>query len=256
MDIDGYLPGRPCWVDMGVHDTDSAAAFYSGLFGWEVSDPMPDGGGYRMAELRGRPVAGLGPQMNPGPPMWSTYISVDDADAVAELVTAHGGATLAPPFDVLDVGRMGIFMDTSGAVFSVWQAKTHKGVGIAGEHGTFCWAELTVHSTDAAKIFYPGVFGWHPHPFDAGAMPYIQWQLGSDSVGGLMTMDDKWPAETPPHWMVYFYVDDCDAAAARATELGGTVYVPPTDIPPGHFAGITDPNGANFYIIKAEPMTA
>jgi predicted enzyme related to lactoylglutathione lyase len=249
MDIDGYLPGRPCWVDIGSHDIDRAAAFYSGLFGWEISDPMPGGGGYRMAELRGRPVAGLGPQMNPGPPTWSMYISVADADATADLVTANGGAVLAPPFDIPDVGRMGIFMDTCGAVFSVWQARAHKGVAVAGEHGTLCWAELSTRDTEAPQVFYRAVFGWNANTTAFDQMEYTEWQISGEGVAGMMRMGEGWPAEVPPHWEVYFLADDCDATVAAAVELAGTVVVPATDIPPGRFAVLADPNGGMFSIL-------
>jgi predicted enzyme related to lactoylglutathione lyase len=57
----------------------------------------------------------------------------------------------------------------------------------------------------------------------------------------------------PPHWMPYFQVEDCDAAAANAAKLGGTVCVPPTDIPSiGRFAVLQDPTGATFSVIKME----
>ena len=86
-----WPPGTPCWVDLGVADIGKAKAFYTGLFGWDVQDGPPEAGGYRICTLRGRPVAGLGPQMNPGPPVWATYVNTADADAVADRVTAHGG---------------------------------------------------------------------------------------------------------------------------------------------------------------------
>ena len=61
-------------------------------------------------------------------------------------------------------------------------------------------------------------------------------------------MTEEW-GEIPPHWMIYFA--DCDAGAERATELGGQVKVPPTDIPKvGRFSVIQDPQGAVFSIIK------
>jgi uncharacterized protein len=65
---------------------------------------------------------------------------------------------------------------------------------------------------------------------------------------------DMWPAELPNHWMVYFAVTDTDAVAARCTELGGQVPVPPTDIPVGRFAVLNDPQGGHFSIIRlAQP---
>jgi predicted enzyme related to lactoylglutathione lyase len=53
--------------------------------------------------------------------------------------------------------------------------------------------------------------------------------------------------------MVYFAVEDTDAAAGRAVELGGTVSVPPTDIEPGRFAVLGDPQGAVFSVLALAP---
>jgi predicted enzyme related to lactoylglutathione lyase len=70
-------------------------------------------------------------------------------------------------------------------------------------------------------------------------------------------MDENWPEGLPTHWGVYFNVADCDATAAKATELGGSVHVPPTDIPNvGRFAMIEDPTGAHFYAIALENIDA
>ena len=81
MEIETYEHGVPSWVDLGTPDAAKASAFYSALFGWTVQQGPPEAGGYAIAELGGKPVAGIGPQQNPGPPVWSTYVNVDDADA-------------------------------------------------------------------------------------------------------------------------------------------------------------------------------
>jgi predicted enzyme related to lactoylglutathione lyase len=86
---------------------------------------------------------------------------------------------------------------------------------------------------------------------DMGGSSYTEWKLGGGSVAGMMPMDDSFPAEVPAHWRVYFAVDDADATAARATELGGAVHVPPMDIPgQGRFAALADRDGAMFSVIK------
>jgi predicted enzyme related to lactoylglutathione lyase len=59
--------------------------------------------------------------------------------------------------------------------------------------------------------------------------------------------------DVPPNWLVYFAVDDCDAKAQKAAELGANICLPPADIPSvGRFAVIQDPQGAAFAIIKLE----
>ena len=248
-EVTAYPPGTPSWVDLGSPDVPAAAAFYGGLFGWEAPEGPPEAGGYRMLMYKGHPVAGLGPQMADGRPYWTTYVSVEDADKTAALVSDAGGGVVVAPMDVMGFGRMAVFTDPGGAAFSIWQPQMHTGAGLVNEAGTLCWNELTCRDADAAKAFYGAVFGWEAQ-VDPAIPGYVMWGLNGRVVGGMMVMDDHWPAELPPHWMVYFAVDDADAAAARCAELGGTVSVPPTDIPVGRFAVLDDPHGAVFSVIK------
>ena len=68
-------------------------------------------------------------------------------------------------------------------------------------------------------------------------------------AGGIMAMDGEQFDGVPNHWMVYFAVDDCAAAAAKVAETGGTVCVPPTEIPVGTFSVLIDPQGCTFSVI-------
>jgi predicted enzyme related to lactoylglutathione lyase len=249
-----YAPGTPSWIDLGTPDPAAAAAFYTDLFGWDVIDQGPEAGNYRMCELRGKPVAGLGPQMNTDmPPWWTTYITVASADDIVTAVTANAGTVMVPPMDVMDVGRMAVCADPGGAVFSIWEPRAHIGCGIVNEPGTLCWNELTTRDAAAQAGFYSSVFGW-TQVAQGPPMNYVEFQLGGASIGGMMPMEgEMWPADLPNHWMVYFAVADADDAAARIVELGGSVSVEPTDIPPGRFAVVSDPQGAMFSIIA---MTA
>src|SRR5664280_2378553 len=221
MDIDTYEHGVPSWVDLGTPDPAAAGEFYSALFGWDVQPGPPEAGGYAMCYLRGRMVAGLGPQQNPGPPVWSTYINVDDADA-------------------------------AGAAFGVWQPGTHRGAGIRDEPGAMCLNELITTDVPGAVAFYRAVFGWEASPQgESSPAAYTEWQLGGRSIGGLMAKPADMPAEVPPYWMVYFAVADVDASTTRVSELGGTVVVPGQDIESGRlrFAVVTDPAGAPFSVL-------
>ena len=251
MEMTEYEPGVPSWIDLGTSDIAGASAFYGGLLGWETSpEGPPEAGGYRMFLLRGKPVAGLGPQMNPGPPFWASYVTVDDADVAAARTVELGGHVIVEPMDVLDVGRMAVLVDTIGAVFSVWQPKLHIGAEIVNEPGSLGWNELLSTDVDASIAFYGGLFGWDAETQSGGPMPYTEWKLSGRSIGGMMPKPEMMPAEVPAHWAVYFIVEDADASAAKVTELGGTVVMPPMDIEPGRFAVISDPQGATFNIMK------
>lgn len=130
--------GTPSWVDLMVDDAEAAARFYGDLFGWESEAGSPETGGYRIAMLGGRAVAGIG-SVPPGaqmPSVWTTYIAVDDLDATATRVTEHGGTIMMGPMDVMDQGRVAVAADPTGAVFGMWQAQQHIGAGRVNEAGT------------------------------------------------------------------------------------------------------------------------
>jgi predicted enzyme related to lactoylglutathione lyase len=113
--------------------------------------------------------------------------------------------------------------------------------------GKFVWYELMTTDPEAAKEFYTDVVGWGTQPFEhAQGMDYTMWMKGESAVGGLMEMPEEVrKSGAPPHWIGYVAVPDVDATAARAKELGGTVYHGPQDIPEvGRFAVIGDPQGA------------
>jgi predicted enzyme related to lactoylglutathione lyase len=114
----------------------------------------------------------------------------------------------------------------------------------------FCWNELMTNNVAACKKFYTQLFGWRAEDVPMGPMTYTMFKKGDKSVGGMMALTpDMGP--TPPHWMYYVAVENCDAAAKRVAELGGKICVPPTDIPNiGRFAVAMDPSGAAFAFIK------
>jgi predicted enzyme related to lactoylglutathione lyase len=254
MKITEHKPGSPCWIDLGSLDIAASIAFYTEVFGWTAyPTPDPAAGGYTIFNKGDSPVAGVGPLLGDGqPPAWSWYAATPDADETAHKVEAAGGKVLMAPFDVLDAGRMAAFLDVNGTPFSVWQGGQMRGAEVLHEAGALTWVELVTRNPEPALEFYTRVFGWSTKPSTDPAMPYTEFHLDGDFFGGLMPMTgEEWPAELPDHWMVYFAVDDPDATCARITELGGTVSVPPSDIPNvGRFAVVGDPSGAFFSVIK------
>ena len=272
LDRDGYLPGVPCWIDTSQPDPEAAAAFYSGLFGWEFEDAMPPGspGKYLIARQRGGDVAAVGSQPEGSPPeaAWKTYIWVDSADDAAAKVWAAGGRVLMEPFDVMDAGRMAVVADPEGAAFCVWQAKQHKGAKVVNEHGSLNFNGLNTRDPDGARAFYGSLFGWQvlgtgdgPGMWrQPGYGDYLEArepglrermrQMGApegfeDVVASLNPIAADQP-DVPAHWSVTFAVDDADATAARAHELGGKLLVAPFDAPWARMAVIADPQGATF----------
>jgi predicted enzyme related to lactoylglutathione lyase len=157
---------------------------------------------------------------------------------------------LAPPFDVMDAGRMAVLQDPSGAVFQVWQANKHIGVKILNEPGALCWSELTTRDAAAAESFYTRLFGWTAkHSMPSAGMEYTEFSNQGQPGIGMLPMPADMPASMPSYWMPYFQVVDCDASTEKAKDLGASVMVPPRDIPKtGRFAILSDPQGAMFAV--------
>jgi len=243
--------GTPCWVDLAVDDVARGATFYSSLFGWDTQVGPPESGGYVMCEVQGKPVAGIGPKMGPPeePNGWTTYLATDDADATAGKVAEAGGQLLAPPFDVMDVGRMAVATDPGGAVFGIWQARAHTGMRLANEPGSVCWNENMSRSFDGNKDFYHAVFGYGYDDMSSGDFHYATFKTSGDPLGGIGDLGGMAPPETPAHWMTYFAVDDADDTIEQATKLGGSVIRPAWDSPYGRMAILADDQGAVFAIM-------
>src|SRR5262245_59160427 len=196
----------------------------------------PDGV-YTMFELNGEPL-GAAYTMRPeerqhgAPPHWNSYVTVKSADDSTKKAQALGGTVFAPPFDVMDAGRMAVLQDPTGAVFQIWEPKKHIGAKILNEPGTLCWTELTTSDTKAAETFYTQLFGWTAKHAAAGSpMEYTEFSVGGTASIGMMAKPKEMPAHIPSYWMPYFLVTNVDASASKGKELGGHVMVGPQDIP-------------------------
>lgn len=248
--------GNFCWFELGTNNQDGAKAFYTNLFGWQYNEhELGEGMGvYTMFTLDGKEVGAaytLNEQQQPGvPPHWMPYVGVESADDTAAKAVALGGEIVAPAFDVFDFGRMAVGKDPTGAVFSIWQPKAHHGVDVVGVPGTVCWSELATPDADKAKGFYANLFGWGLKESTDG-MPYTELSNGDQGIGGIVAMvGEQWQG-VPPHWSIYFAVEDCAQTVENAQRLGGRVIMPPTPIPNvGTFSVLSDPQGAAFQVIQ------
>jgi predicted enzyme related to lactoylglutathione lyase len=249
---DGFEPGVPCWVDTRQPNPQAAVDFYTQLFGWEAES----NGEYAFCRLRGRDVAAITAGEAPA---WTTHIWVDDADATAAQAQDAGGRIVAAPFDVPGVGRTADLADPAGAEFSVWQPDGHKGARRVNEPGAWSMSSLSTPDLDGAKAFYGTVFGWETDTFSMGEMSVTLWRLPGFEGGEpeqpvpADVIATSAPSDVPAQWGVDFSVDDADATAQRARELGGTVIVAPFDLPIGKSAVLADPQGATFSISRVVP---
>lgn len=273
-----YPPGVPCWVDTAQPDPEGAAAFYTGLFGWEFIDATPEGapGRYFVGRKNGQDVAAISspPEGSERPPaMWNTYVRVESADDTTEKTKVAGGSAVVEPFDIPGAGRMAVLADPEGAVFSVWQANGFEGAQLVNEPGAWVFSDLNTRDAGAAEKFYWELFGWEKC---VGVGGFEFWRLRgysdflvrddpelrerhnaagasaefSDAVAAIGPLGDD---DTPAHWSVTFGVDDADETAAKATELGGKLLVEPFDAGPVRNAVIADPGGAVFTASRFYP---
>ncbi len=255
--VETHKPGTFCWFELATSNQEAAKKFYTSLFEWKVNDsPMGPDDYYSMFELEGRPVAAgytmRHEQAEQGvTPHWMVYVAVESADEVARRAPELGGKVFAPPFDVADYGRMTVVADPTHAVFSVWQPKSHQGTGIAGVDGTVCWVDLNTSDLEKAKKFYANLFGWKIVTTENDPPGYLAIQNGDQFIGGIPSREQRNP-QAPSHWMIYFLVSDCDAAAGKAKDLGGTSLLAPQDVPNvGRMSVWKDPQGAVFALFQA-----
>ncbi len=249
--------GAPCWFELISHHEPKARAFYSALFGWSSEDrQLEDGSRYVVAKLGNEYVAAMyamDPELQEQgvPSHWVVYFAVDDIHAAIDTAIEEGGELLVEPYQVTDMGLTAILSDPEGASFCLWQTGSHPGAGLIGAPGSVTWAELASRDPADAGDFYSRTLGWsvrHLPLSETGA--YTTFGSEDEDWGGMLTMDEQWQ-DIPPHWVLYFAVEDADSASEQADELGGSVIVPPFDVPEvGRLAMLADPSGAAFYVMQ------
>ncbi|MBT2452799.1 VOC family protein [Streptomyces sp. ISL-43] len=255
-----FVPGSPCWIDLGSPDVRAAAAFYGAVLGWEY-ESMGEGEDMEGGMFRkdGKIVAGLGKLTEEGArSAWMIYYNVADADATTRAVERSGGTVRVPTRDLDEWGRMAQYSDPSGGQFAVWQPGKDTGVQLVDQPGSLSWTELYTSDAAAAKDFYGGVFGWRFSDMElpGGGSTYsliTPAGLPEERMhGGVMEMPAENLALTNgrPYWHPVFAVDDCDAAVAKVTENGGSVQVGPQDAEGvGRLAVCLDPSNADFVVL-------
>ncbi len=260
-EVTSHAPGTPSWAELSTTDDTGALAFYGALFGWE-DEPNEIGPNwyYHMQKTQGQYACSIYQQGEEErcqnvPPHWNTYFTVENVEDTMAKITGNGGQVVFGPMDVFDAGRMAMCQDPQGAHFAIWQPKEHIGARIKQEPGAMFWHELLTPDQGAAIDFYVAALG-----VERGLVmeqnQYHMLNAGGTEVAGVMQITPDM-GQFPPHWTVYFGVENADEAVAKAQSLGATVYVPATDIIPfegqppiGRFATLGDPQGAAFSVFQ------
>jgi len=250
-----YTPGTFSWVDLATTDAAAARSFYTRLFGWETDDTdAGDGSVYTMCRIGPDAVSAFYEMSEElratgAPASWTSYVTVERADAAAARAAELGGSVVSEAFDVLDAGRMAVIADPQGAVFAVWQPRAQIGAGRVNDVGCLCMNELATSEIDRARAFYEGLFGWTTEQVDTGAGgPVIVSVHNRGSLNATLSEERA----APPHWRPYFTVDSVEAAMARARELGAHALLDPMPIGDGSIGIASDPEGAVFGVFEGE----
>lgn len=255
----GASNGKPVWYELISPDNGKASAFYTHVLGWAVSPPQAGlDRDYRVAAAGGCGVAGLMQAGGAGAPRhWFVYFGTDDVDGTAKSAAEAGGAVHLPPTDIPGIGRFAFLADPQGWMFYLLhgasEAESRAFLPMAGTdaeipQGHAVWNELTTPDPQAAIRFYGAVLGIRQE----GAMPmgplgdYSFLHAGHDAIGAVMGMTEG----GQPGWLVYFAVDDIDAALGRLREAGGSVLAGPDEVPGGsHSVVAADDQSIRFGLV-------
>jgi hypothetical protein len=244
--------GTFCWLELATTDRVAGRDFYAALFDWTVREFPIGPDEMFMIFSKGESSVAAGHQLGPEllarqvPPHWDVYICVSDVNATTARVSELGGTVVGEPFDVMDVGRMSVCQDPTGAHFNLWEPRRLKGMGIKNEEGALCWVDLNSTDSQRAAEFYKALLGWDA---EVGDSPYIHFKIGGEYIGG--SMPGALQPGLPSHWMPYIMVADADATAAKSASLGGrAVFGPTTMENVGRIAVLKDPQGAHIAIFQ------
>lgn len=246
-----YPHGVPNWVTCLAADVDQAAAFYERIFGWTFED----GGGYALARLRGREVAGIGPAAEAGDqvvPAWITEVRVDDVAEAARRAEGAGGRVLTGPMDLSPASQLVVLADPAGAVLCATQPVGRQGAELVNEPSAWSMSSLTAPDLGAVEGFYAEVFGWRRESYGTSSLWRLPGYVGGEPSQPVPRDVVAVGVEAPgaARWDVDFWIADVEAAAREAEAAGGAVLAGPSEVPglPFRSATLADPGGAAFSV--------
>jgi len=246
--------GRFVWHDMMTTDLERSREFHSALLGWTTEElPLAEGETYPMIKAGAAGIGGYEP-LDPKqgiPSHWIGYVTVEDLEAAVSRAKSAGGQVAVPPTDIPGTGRFAVLVHPGGSIIAAFLPRRLEDCVPEGDPvpGRFCWNQIMTRDPAAAGAFYRKVFGWEVEEQDVGGNRY--WLFRRDGTPAAGMMATPGPEKHPDFWLPYVEVDDVDACAARAKELGGQVMVPPSDIPGlARFAVTADPTGAILAVSR------
>lgn len=244
---------RFVWHDLMTGDIEGARRFYAALFGWKFVASKDPQDLYQHLESAGVMFGGMISLPKPDVrPHWMAYVEVEDVEACVARAQPAGGKLVVGPRDIPGVGRFAVIVDPTGAHLAPFRPLEPSGPegDVEPEDRRFCWDQLLTSDAARAGPFYSAVFGWRVQTVPMGPLgTYHLFKRGALDAAGMLQMPAQ--AAAPSHWLGYVAVPDVDACALAIRELGGKLWVEPSDIPGmGRFAVAADPQGASFAIFR------
>ena len=236
--------GEFVWVDLLADDPDSAARFYSGLFGWTF-DPLEPTGDYATIRNGEHAIGGLirhAPDEDDAPDdVWLASLSVADVDAAASAARRAGASVVRSPRRVGARGRVAVIRDPEGALLALLEPTGGVPRTRRAEAGDVAWLQLWARDHEVSQHFYGDLAGWGAGTVVAhGQIDESFFVRSGHEVASVIEI--PWP-HVEPNWLPYVAVASVDASIQRTKELGGRVLVRGK-----HVAILQDPEGGTIGI--------
>jgi len=246
-------PGCFAWYELITTDVAAAKAFYGEVLGWETQDASTPSLPYSLFTAAGVPAGGMmdlpeeGRRMG-ATPRWMGYVGVNDVGLTAERIKHLGGRVFVPPTDT-NIGHISVVADPQTAIFALISGLKvgRQEPAESGKPGRVGWHELLAADAKKAFGFYGEIFGWQkPLTEIDSAEFYRLFSACGLTSGGMFT---RHPSDPPPFWLLYFNVEDIEAAERRVRAAGGQVFLNAVKMPWGiSIARCADPQGAAFAL--------
>jgi predicted enzyme related to lactoylglutathione lyase len=196
------------------------------------------------------------------PVNWLPLVRVENVEKSLARILELGGSLLVPTQST-GFAKATVVRGVTGEAIGLWQTPAVDGDEPVLMHPDVCgWFELVTRDPDRAAAFYRAAFDWHIA--DEGGYRFIGNDAGQ--FGGIVELAGDWEdhaflaaigsargekQDVPPHWMVFFFVDDCEVFTDEAESLGAQVTGRPESLHTlGTFAVLRDPQGVYFSVLS------
>lgn len=232
--------GTPCWLELQPGDLDAAKSFYGAVLEWSFD---ADDSERWFAVADGKRVATL---RRGSPSPWQVFLRVDDVHDVVEQARALGAHVPSPP-QPDGLGLVASITAPGAAPVRLLQLDTFSGFTTDGAQGTPAWFEVNTWDASMVHRFFAQLFDLVAEQLEG--MDYHVLRAEGAPRYGVLQMTDDWQG-MEPSWMVYFAVEDAEAAVATVRRLGGQAPYGPFDTPVGRTAVCIDPEGTAFTVVQ------